>query len=174
MRSTPRRFHTEEQLYASAVRALSRRSHSVHEMRIYLERRAQDKDIVPGVMKRLKDHGYLDDARYAKQFARARAQNRRQGGYRITRDLRARGIPDRHIEGAVEAAFAETDETTLARQRIERKLRSIRGPLDQKKLASLYRNLLRAGFSSDIIRRELRAASKQAAELPDPALPDEF
>jgi regulatory protein len=174
VRSTPRKLHTEEQLYASAMRALMRRAHSVHEMRVFLERRAQDKDVVPGVMKRLKEHGYLDDARYAKQFARVRAQNRRQGSYRISRDLRARGIPDRHIESAVEEAFAETDEATLVRQRIERKFRSLRGPLDDKKLASLYRGLLRAGFSSDTIRHELRAASKQAAELPDAALSDEF
>jgi regulatory protein len=168
MRSAPRKLATEEQLYASALRALMRRAHSVYEMRLYLERRAEDKDIVPTVMRRLKDHGYLDDARYARQFARARAQNRRQGGYRITRELRTRGVPDRHIEAAVTETFAETDESLLVRQRIQRKLRSFRGALDERKLASLYRSLLRAGFSSDVIRKELRLINRDAAELPDP------
>ena len=46
--------------------------------------------------------------------------------------------------------------------------RSPRGPLDQRKIASLYGSLLRAGFSSDVIRAELKRAAKgDVAELPD-------
>jgi regulatory protein len=167
MRSAPRKLTSEDQLYLSAVRALMRRAHSVYEMRQYLERRALDRGLVPRVMSRLKEHGYLDDARYARQFARNRAVNRHQGSYRITRELRARGVPDRHIETALTEAFGETDEAALVRKRIERKLKSLRGPLDDRRLASLYGSLLRAGFSADIIRRELRARTKLAAELPD-------
>jgi regulatory protein len=168
MRSTPRKLASEDLLYAAAMRGLMRRAYSVYEMRVYLERRAEDKNFVQRVLRRLKDHDYIDDARYAKQFARVHAQNRRQGSYRIARDLRARGVPDRHIEAALAEAFAETDESALVRQRIERKLKYLRGPLDQRRLASIYGGLLRAGFSSDVIRRELRALTKQAAELPDP------
>jgi hypothetical protein len=40
--------------------------------------------------------------------------------------------------------------------------------LDQKKIASLYRNLLGAGFSSDIIRAELKGVTHgDLPELPD-------
>jgi len=46
-----------------------------------------------------------------------------------------------------------------------------RGPLDQRKFASLYGSLLRAGFSSDVIRAELKRVTKDdVPELPDPAL----
>ncbi|MGA8677374.1 MAG: hypothetical protein WB621_19340, partial [Candidatus Acidiferrales bacterium] len=38
-------------------------------------------------------------------------------------------------------------------------------PLDQKKIASLYRNLLTAGFSADTIRNELKRITK--GDLPD-------
>jgi regulatory protein len=173
MRSTPRKLASEDLLYAAAMRALMRRAYSVYEMRVYLEqRRAEDKKFVQSVLRRLKDHDYIDDARYARQFARVHAQNRRQGSYRIARDLRARGIPDRHIEAALAEAFVEADEASLVRQRIERKLKNLRGPLDQRRVASIYGGLLRAGFSSDVIRRELRALTKQAAELPDPELSD--
>lgn len=168
MRTTPRKLASEDALYGAALRALMRRAHSVYEMRQYLERRAEDKETVQSVLRRLKEHGYLDDARYAKQFARVRAQNRRQGSYRIARDLRARGVPDRHIEAALAETFEETDEATLVRQRLERKLRSFRGAFDQRKLASLYRSLLRAGFSADVIRKELRSLTRDAADLPDP------
>jgi SOS response regulatory protein OraA/RecX len=49
----------------------------------------------------------------------------------------------------------------MVRARIERKLRSYRGEIDEKKMASLYASLLRAGFSSDVVRRELKAIVKE-------------
>ena len=150
-----------------------RRSYSVHEMREYLARHAENEEHVGGVLKKLKEFQYLDDARYARDYARIHAQHRHQGKFRIARELRARGVPDKHIEAALETVFAETDEATLVRSRLERLLRQAKLPLDEKKRASLYRNLLRAGFSSDVIRAELRAATKTAANTPDDAeLPD--
>jgi regulatory protein len=145
-----------------------RRSYSVHEMREYLARRAENEEHVGGVLKKLKELRYLDDARYARDYARIHAQQRRQGKFRIARELRSRGVPDAHIEAALEVVFAETDEAALVRSRIERRLCQIKGPLDEKKRASLYRNLLRAGFSSHVIRTELRAATKTAANSDDP------
>jgi regulatory protein len=166
----PRQLDTEAELYDVALRALMRRAHSVHEMKQKLERRSDNKLLVQVVMARLKENGQIDDARYAKQFARQRTESRKQGKFRIARDLRARGVPDRHIDSAVEAVSAETDEAALIRQRIERKLKFLLGAkkgreIGDKKIASLYRSLLRAGFSSDLIRRELRALTR--ADVPD-------
>ena len=174
MRSSPRKLETEAELYAAALRALMRRAHSIHEMREYLTRRADDKELVSNVVAKLRERTYLDDARYALDYARNHAQSRRQGRFRIARELRSRGVPDRHIEAALETAFAETDESSLVRARLKRRLAHVRGPLDQRKLASLYASLLRAGFSGDIIRAEIRAASR--ASMPDSseaAAPDE-
>jgi regulatory protein len=161
MFGAPRKLSSESDLYNAALRALMRRAHSVFEMRQALERRTEDKSLVKKVLARLKQNGMLDDARYAKQFARYRAESRRQGKFRIARDLRARGVPDRHIEAALEELSQETDEATLVCQRIHRKLKLLRGEIDDRKLASIYRSLLRAGFSSDVIRRELRAMTKE-------------
>ncbi|MGH9790323.1 MAG: regulatory protein RecX [Candidatus Acidiferrales bacterium] len=200
MRRTPKRQETEEALYAAALRALTRRAHSVHEMRKWLEQRAGDNQHVGAVLARLKQRGYLDDARYAKQYARSRVASRRLGRFRVARDLRARGVPDRHIEAALDEVFAETDQSALLRQRIQRKLRSLRGKsssspnagldaseqppatasttrgaaageLDRRRLASLYSSLLRAGFPADLIRRELQAI-KEDAVLPDVEPPE--
>ncbi len=170
MFSKPRQLDSESALYDAAIKILMRRAHSVHEMKQALERRCEDIELVKTVMARLKSAGLIDDARYAMQFARHRAESRKQGKFRIARDLRARGVPDRHIEAAIEEAAQQTDESVLVRQRIERKLRSFRGPLtekkvDDKKLASLYRSLLRAGFSADAIRRELKSMTR--ADVPD-------
>ncbi len=160
--SAPRKFSTEPQLYTAAIRALMRRAYSVHEMKEYLKARAENLDDAAAALQRLREQNYIDDARYARDYARSRAQGRRQGKFRIARELRARGVPDRHIEAALDSVFAETDENALVRARIERKLRQLRGSLDEKKRASIYRSLLRAGFSADAIRSELRAAVKSA------------
>jgi regulatory protein len=173
MRSPPRKFETQEELYAAALRALMRRAHSIHEMRDYLTRRADDADLVSRVVAKLRERAYLDDARYAVDYARSHAQSRRQGRFRIARELRSRGVPDRYIEAAIDAVFAETDEGSLVRARLKRRLAHVRGPLDRRKLSSLYASLLRAGFSADIIRAEIRAATR--ATVPDSAetLPSE-
>jgi regulatory protein len=166
----PRQLETEAELYDVAVRALMRRAHSVSDMKKKLERRSENKLLVQVVMARLKENGQIDDARYAKQFARQRTEGRKQGKFRVARDLRARGVPDRHITAALEEAAKETDEGAMVRQRIERKLRSYRGEIDEKKMASIYRSLLQAGFPADIIRRELKSVTSE--NLPETSSED--
>lgn len=174
MRSSPRKFSSEEELYTAAVNALARRAYSVFEMRTYLERRAEDKDSVKTILDRLKRLEYLDDGRYARQFVRLRSELRKQGAFRIARDLRARGVPDRHIDAALAERSAESDDSATVRTRIERRLRSLRGPLDRRMIASLYRNLLLAGFSPDTIRRELNGLTKRQAPEPPEADAEDF
>jgi len=187
MRSTPRKFATEVGLYNAATRALMRRAYSLHEMKEYLKARAENPEHAATVLQKLKERNYVDDARYARDFARFHAQSRRQGKFRIARELRVRGVPDRHIEEALESIFAETDEKALIRVHLERKLRQLlgrsrrnanistaddattarprpRGPffssrsfLDERTRASIYRSLLRAGFSPDAIHAEMRS-----------------
>ena len=157
----PRQFETEAELFDAAIKILMRRAHSVSEMKKALGRRCEDEKLVRAVVERLKRENLLDDARYARQFTRHRTESRKQGQFRITRELRARGVPDRHIEAAIEDAAKDSDPRKLIRQRIERKLRLWRGEIDQKKTASLYRSLLAAGFPADLIRRELQQITRQ-------------
>jgi regulatory protein len=161
----PRQLETEAQVYDAAIKILMRRAHSVHEMKKALARRCEDDKIVRGVVERLKRENLLDDVRYAKQFTRLRTESRKQGEFRIARDLRARGIPDRHIETAIKDAAAGSDPAAIIRQRIERKLRLFRGEIDERKMASLYRSLVGAGFPSDLIRKELNRLTHE--EIPE-------
>jgi len=169
MRS-PAKKPSEQALYAAALGALTRRAHSVFEMRTYLERRAGEPDAAKSVLARLREQRLLDDARYAREFARMRARIRGQGRYRIARELRARGVSDQNIEAALAETFAETDEAAMVRKLIERKMRAMRQPVDARKAASLYRSLLRGGFDAALIRRELDPMLRRSAsgeELPE-------
>jgi regulatory protein len=168
MRSLPRKLSSDAQLYTAALEALARRAYSVHEMRVHLERRAPDPDAVRRVLDRLKAEKLLDDVSYARQFVRTRARTRLHGRFRIARDLRTRGIPDGLIDSALDAMEAETDEGKTVRTLLARRMKTLRGPLDIRRTASLYRSLLRAGFPAEIVRRELRAMAKGSADdLPE-------
>ncbi len=165
VRSPARKVSVEPDLYALSLRALTRRAYSIHEMRDYLGRRADNAELVSRVIARLREQKYLDDAKYALEYARQHAKARRQGRFRIARELRGRGVPDQHIEAGLEAVFAETDESALVRARLKRQLSHIRGNIGERKIASIYRSLLRAGFSSDVIRAELRGVTR--GDLPE-------
>lgn len=172
----PRKLDTEQDLYDYALRILTRRAHSVHEMKQKLLRRADSELLAQVVLARLNESGQLDDSRYAKQFTRQRTEVRKQGKFRITRDLRARGVPDRHINAAITESARSHDEAVIVRQRILRKLRSFRdsglvltspamkNKISEKKVASIYRSLLAAGFPADLIRRELKSLTRE--EIP--------
>src|SRR5579863_852242 len=168
-RSRPRQLDTEEELYDVALRALMRRAHSVHEMQKKLARRTDNELLVRVVMARLKENGQLDDERFAQQFTRNRTQSRKQGKFRIARELRSRGVPDRNINSALEGSATETEQADMVRQRIERKLKSYRGEIDHKKIASIYGSLLRAGFPSDLIRTELKKLTAEEVPSVEPA-----
>ncbi|MGH9736569.1 MAG: regulatory protein RecX [Candidatus Acidiferrales bacterium] len=170
MRTSPRKV-SDQELYAAALRALMRRAHSIYEMKEYLARRAEDKDSIPEVIARLREQNYLDDAKFALDYARQHAQSRGQGRYRIARELRGRGVPDEHIDAALDAVFADTDEAALVRKRLTRHLKGGHGALDRRKIASLYRSLLRAGFSTDMIRAELGKITR--GDLPESTAPEE-
>jgi regulatory protein len=159
----PRQLDSEEELYDVALRALMRRGHSVEEMKRKLSRRSGNELLVRVVLARLKENGQLDDERFAKQFARTRSEGRKQGRFRIARDLRARGVPDRYIASALEDSSGL--EASLVRERIARKLRASAAKSREKRLASVYRSLLAAGFPAELIRSELKAFTRD--ELPE-------
>jgi regulatory protein len=161
----PHQIDSESELYDAAIKSLMRRAHSVSEMKKALARRCGDEKLVQSVLAKLKQEKLVDDARYARQFTRHRMESRKQGQFRIARDLRARGVPDRHIESALKDAAEDSDPVAMIRQRIERKLRLYRGEIDARKLASLYRSLLAAGFPTDLIRKELHRLTTE--EVPE-------
>jgi regulatory protein len=167
-RSRPRKLDSEDELYDVALRALMRRAHSVQEMKQKLARRTDNEFLVRVVMARLKENGQLDDELYARQFTRNRTESRKQGKFRIARELRSRGVPDRLINSALEESTTQSEQAAMVRQRIEHKLKSYRGQIDDKKITSIYGSLLRAGFPSDLIRSELKKLTAEEVPTVEP------
>jgi regulatory protein len=161
----PRKLAHEE-LFEYAVKCLGMRAFSAGDLRAKLQLRAANAVDVDPVLARLKDIGYLDDRRFAESFAAARVENEGFGRMRVLSDLRARRISGKLAEQAVERALGERSEAELIEAYIERRMPSIAGGgtiEDERKLASAYRRLRRAGFTSGPIL----AALKRIAARPD-------
>lgn len=166
----PRQLASEE-LFNYAVKKLSGRAASIGEIRASLASRALEPSDVDDVIARLKDYGYLNDARFAESFAAARLENEGLGKSRVLRDLRQRRVAPEMAQNTVSKIYAGQDEIALIEDYIRRKYRSaVREGLfeTEKDLAAAYRRLMRAGFSSG---NSIRVLKRFAA---NPDLLDNF
>ena len=149
----PRKPETEGELYEYAVGALGRRMRSVAELKRLLRQVDFESELgqtlVEIVIRRLKDQGYLSDAKYAAAYSALRRDNEKFGRRRVTTDLKIKGVHGEVIESAVESAFAEVNEEKQAREYLKRK--RLQKPKDKKQAARIFRALMRAGFGAKTI-----------------------
>jgi regulatory protein len=154
-----RRLDNESELYQYAIGALARRMRSVAELKRLLRNRVDmeteiGQTLIELVTRRLKDQGYLNDAKYAAAYSAFRRDNEKFGRRRVVTDLKAKGVVGEVLEKAVDASFAEVDEEKQAREYLRRK--RLRKPQDQNQAARIFRQLMRAGFGSKTIFDILR------------------
>ena len=152
----PKKLFTEPELYDYAIGALGRRMRSVAELKRLLRNRVEadteiGKTLVELIVVRLKDQGYLNDAKYAAAFSSYRRDNEKFGRSRVVQDLKAKGVHGDVIDKAVSSAYEEVKEESLARDYIRRKRLKKPKDRDQKQAARIFRNLMRAGFGPKTI-----------------------
>lgn len=164
---TPRLLEAEA-LWEYSLRALSVRAHSMGELREKLRRKAARQEDIPSVLTRLKECGYLDDRKFAETLATSRQENQGLGKFRVLRELRTRRVAPKLAESAVEKAYRGADETKLIEEYLRRKYRKEKLDeflSDPKHLASAYRRLRYAGFSSGPAIRVLKRFAAEADAL---------
>ena len=149
-----RKLDTENELYEYAVGALGRRMRSIAELKRLLRQRVDvetefGQTLVDLVIRRLKDQGYLNDAKYAAAYSAFRRDNEKFGRRRIITELKTKGVHSEIIDKTMESAFSEVDEEKQAREYLRRK--RLAKPKDRKQAARIFRQLMRAGFGSKTI-----------------------
>jgi regulatory protein len=154
-----RKLETEGELYEYAVGALARRMRSIAELKRLLRQRVDAKTeigqtLVELIIRRLKDQGYLNDARYAASYSALRRDNEKFGRRRVITELKIRGVHGDVLDGAVQAAYSEVNDERQARDYLKRK--RLQKPKDKKQAARIFRQLMRAGFASKTIFNILR------------------
>ena len=157
-----------EGLMNYAARALSARAYTVSELKTRLKKRAARAEDVETVLGRLKDAGVVNDRRFAGSFAEWRRESQGMGKTRVMRDLMARRVAPAVAKEAVDKAFEGVDETAMIQAFLERKYRGKDlGALlqEQKNLASVFRKLRGAGFSTGNSIRVLKRYAAEAERL---------
>jgi regulatory protein len=162
-----------EELFEYAVQCLGRRAFASEELAARLRLRAVRQADVEAAIVRLKDIGYLNDLRFAENFAINRAENDGFGRGRVLNDLRARRVPPKVAEIAVAQVFEDKSEADQIEAFIDRRMPSLRagGKIeDDRTLAKGWRRLRHAGFSSGGALAALKnlAARPELIEEPPP------
>jgi regulatory protein len=150
-----KKSYSEDELYEYAVGALARRMRTIAELKRMMRARVEDAEseygqtLIELIVRRLKDQGYVNDSQYAASYSSLRRDNQKFGRMRVITDLKAKGVHGAIIEKTVDAAFDGVNEEKQARDYLRRK--RMEKPKDQKQTARIFRQLVRAGFSTRTI-----------------------
>jgi regulatory protein len=142
--------------YASALRILARRSHSVSELRTKLKQKKHTNDAVNKVFDKLVELNYLNDEKFAEEYIEYAVRTKKFGSIRISHELRKRGINrdliDKSLAGRDEEIF-QNNAASLA----EKKLNTLNvDNLEKEKIRhKLFSYLQQKGYTSDIIYQVL-------------------
>lgn len=149
------------------MRMLERRPHSEREIRTKLGRKGYLPDAVDAAVKRLIDHGLIDDAAYARAFARSKLNRKPVGRRLIEAGLGAKGVNRELAKAQTASVLGDRDEAAVALDAVRKYLK--RRPLkyagQRSKEAAQERSritgwLMRQGFDGDQIRKAMLAALK--------------
>jgi len=152
-------LQTEEQHLACRtylLNLLARRAHT----RCELEQKAGRKNFHPDVLRTLLDtfeeKKWIDDRRFAFEYANEKAESTGWGPRKIAASLRRRGVAEPWISEAVDQVFSQRDPyETLKRLVLKRRgtfLREAQTLARKKKIFNYLRN---KGFSSDTLMEYL-------------------
>ena len=157
-----------------AVGYLGTRPRTRWETERRLRRAGTPESVIDGIVERLGELGYLDDAAFARWWGEQRDRHAPRGVRMIEAELRQHGVPRDVIEEyraehrapqrrpedqAVPANEAERAADTLARHLRGRPL-----PSDRKALQRVGMYLVRRGFDPDAVRSAIREAGDESAD----------
>ena len=135
-----------EAAFVKATDYLSRRMRTERELRDYLTGKDFSESVIDGVIRKLKEYGYIDDEGFVEAYTETYSS--RRGKKRIRMDLLRHGATPDLIEAAVNGIG---DQREAAERAAEKYLRT--RAYDRRKLAS---HLMSKGFEWDDIDHAVR------------------
>ena len=134
----------------SAVRILTRRNHTCHELRVKLVRKGVSRPVAGEVVEACRRLGYLDDGRMAGLYV----DELRAKGYGtrfVRKAMHDKGFQASLIDSVL-SRLAPDDELASARRALEKKQKTFEREKDpRKRREKIYRYLYSRGFSSSVI-----------------------
>lgn len=149
-----------ESAYTRTLHFLSYRARSAQELDAYLQGKGFEEPSRLAVLERLKNEGYLDDARFSADWVENRCEFRPRSQTLLRTELRHKGIPEDTIDATFEKA--QLDDAQLAEEAAKKAARRYAGLEWEDFRKRLGNYLLRRGFSFADARQ---ASSKLWAQL---------
>lgn len=140
-----------------ALDLLAVSARSSRDLRIRLRRAGAADSAITWTLDRLVTQGFVDDASYARQVARAKVLSGGISRRRVVTVLRKRGVSPEVAEEAIDATLSEVelDEYGAALAAAQKRVRALKSLDAAKRRQRLYAFLARRGYESDVIRRVL-------------------
>ena len=110
------------------------------ELRLKLNRKKLDDDVLEAVVQRMKEHGWIDDHAFAEAWVENRRVFRPRGARALRSELRGKGVTSEAIEAVLEGYdedAAAYDAGVKAARRWQQAEREWRGHLTLRNLRSL-------------------------------------
>jgi regulatory protein len=142
----------KQECFDRALRFLETRLHGRSELSTKLMRHEYGQLVVQAVLDDLTRMSYLDDERFAREFAASAAGRRQFGRRRTMMELMRKGIDRATAERALDQVYESHDDLAAARRLIEKKVPSLRRLPPQTARRRLAGQLLRRGFDYETIR----------------------
>jgi regulatory protein len=143
-----------------AYKALAARARTVSELRTFLERKRIEPSAIEAAVEELSQSGFLDDERYAHQFAEDKRTLDLWGAGRIARDLERRGVEPQLVEAAC-ATQSRNDELDSALVLLNERLPQL--PADDRARDKAWRLLVRRGYEPEIAYEAVRLHERRMA-----------
>jgi len=157
-----------ERVFQRAAKLLAAKQRSVEELRErLLEERGATKVDVEEVIARLREYGYLDDAKFAQSYVSLRLRERPIGRRRLQRDLWLKKVDKQTAEAALDQIFESTPESDLIDRAIAKRIQLRGKPKTREDAKKLFDHLLRQGFEFELVSEKVRALSKQDESATD-------
>jgi regulatory protein len=143
--------------YDRALNMLAFRARSSRELAQALQRKGEQRTHVDWALERLTEQGLLDDAAFARSFARTKVVDGKQSRRRVQQDLARKGVSRSLSDEAIDTVFEEeaVDQHAIVQDAARKKLRSLGGLEPAVQRRRLYGFLARRGYELDDIRRVL-------------------
>lgn len=152
--------------YDRAMAMLAARGRASGELRRLLVRKGESPEVVDQVIQRLTIAGFLDDASFARQFARWKGTGAGLSRRRIEQELGRRGVDRQVAAEAIAETFAEenVDEQAAIEAVAEKKLRTLAKVEEPTRRRRLYAYLARRGYDADAISATVGRLTRGAIE----------
>lgn len=157
--------------YDRALNMLAFQARSARDLRRRLVQKGEDPAHVDAAIERLVANGLLDDASFARQFARSRVAGQGASKRRLQQDLFKRGVGREVADEAIAEVLSDegVDEGEVVERVARKKARSLAKLDAPTRRRRLYSFLARRGYEADAIRRAMAAVLDrgETSELDD-------